>query len=97
MGLGLYVARRLMEEQGGELIACNGPVGGARFLVRFPAAEEMVTGGDTSRPGADQTRGDPHSASAVIRPFGGGNALVRPYPGWARTDFEELSNVGGER
>jgi hypothetical protein len=97
MGLGLYVARRLMEEQGGELVACNSPVGGARFLVRFPAAEEMVTGRDVSEPGADQARGDPGQASAVVRPIGGCNAPVRRYPGRARSELEELSNVGGER
>jgi signal transduction histidine kinase len=39
MGLGLHLARRLMEEQGGELTASNRPGGGASFLMRFPAAE----------------------------------------------------------
>jgi signal transduction histidine kinase len=39
MGLGLYVARRLMEEQGGQLSATNRPGGGARFVIDFPAAD----------------------------------------------------------
>jgi signal transduction histidine kinase len=47
MGLGLYVARRLMEEQGGQLSATNRPGGGARFVIDFPAAE---TSGQESHP-----------------------------------------------
>jgi signal transduction histidine kinase len=67
MGLGLYVARRLMEEQGGELLACNSPAGGARFLVRFPAAEQIVAEKVTMGPRADQAscHHDPVPASAV--------------------------------
>jgi signal transduction histidine kinase len=38
-GLGLYVARRLIEEQGGQLSAANCPGGGASFTVRLSAGE----------------------------------------------------------
>jgi signal transduction histidine kinase len=44
MGLGLYVARRLMEEQGGQLSATNRPGGGARFVIDFPAADSHNAG-----------------------------------------------------
>lgn len=37
-GLGLHVARRLMEEQGGQLLAANRPGGGASFHVSFPVS-----------------------------------------------------------
>jgi signal transduction histidine kinase len=42
MGLGLYVARRLMEEQGGDLSATNRPGGGARLVVGFPASDTAI-------------------------------------------------------
>jgi signal transduction histidine kinase len=42
MGLGLYVARRLMEDQGGQLAAGNGPTGGARFVVRFHVGADLA-------------------------------------------------------
>jgi signal transduction histidine kinase len=42
MGLGLYVAKRLMEEQGGQLAASNSPAGGARFLVTFPVGHHVA-------------------------------------------------------
>ncbi len=45
-GVGLFVARRLMEEQGGELVGANRPEGGASFSLRFPAGQA----GDGSRP-----------------------------------------------
>src|SRR5262249_36097910 len=44
MGLGLYVARRSMEEQGGQLSATNRPGGGARFVIDFPAAGTASAG-----------------------------------------------------
>lgn len=47
-GIGLHVARLLMEEQGGSLRASNRPGGGAVFLARFPMA-----------PGAAGTRPSP--------------------------------------
>lgn len=37
-GLGLYLARRLMESQGGSIEADNPPGGGARFSLRLPLA-----------------------------------------------------------
>ncbi len=40
-GVGLFVARRLMEEQGGELVGANRPEGGASFSLRFPAAKAV--------------------------------------------------------
>jgi signal transduction histidine kinase len=51
-GLGLYLARRLMEEQDGELIADNREGGGARFLVRLPlaSAREEAPAGDRADP-----------------------------------------------
>lgn len=48
-GLGLHVARRLMEEQGGKLVASNRPGGGASFHVAFP-------GSAGATPGATQDR-----------------------------------------
>jgi signal transduction histidine kinase len=42
LGLGLYVARALMEEQGGGLSASNRPGGGARFELRFPAGDAVL-------------------------------------------------------
>jgi signal transduction histidine kinase len=44
MGLGLYVARRLMQEQGGQLSATNRPGGGARFVIDIPAADSITAG-----------------------------------------------------
>jgi signal transduction histidine kinase len=42
LGLGLFVARTLMEEQEGGLSATNRPGGGARFVVRFPATDAAL-------------------------------------------------------
>jgi two-component system, OmpR family, sensor kinase len=42
LGLGLYVARALMEEQGGTLSAGNRPGGGARFELRFPGGDTVL-------------------------------------------------------
>ena len=36
MGLGLYVARQIVEEHGGTITASNLPAGGASFVVRLP-------------------------------------------------------------
>ena len=67
MGLGLYVARRLMEEQGGELLADDCPTGGARFLVRFPVEERRAVAART-----DRTRGRSgrRPRSRFVRPTG---------------------------
>jgi signal transduction histidine kinase len=48
LGLGLYVARALMEEQGGDLSAGNRPGGGARFELRFPAGDAVLATVPTS-------------------------------------------------
>ena len=60
MGLGLYVARRLMEEQGGELLADDCPTGGARFLVRFPV-EERASGRRPDGPHPRRAGDDPEA------------------------------------
>lgn len=41
-GLGLAVAKRIMDLQGGEITAANNPQGGARFTIRLPRARSMV-------------------------------------------------------
>jgi signal transduction histidine kinase len=59
-GVGLFVARRLMEEQGGKLIGTNRLGGGASFLLRFPRDETAssgtpLTGGGSPGPAAKPT------------------------------------------
>jgi signal transduction histidine kinase len=43
-GLGLYVARTLMKEQGGEIDIADRPGGGASFVLTMPAATEAPIG-----------------------------------------------------
>jgi signal transduction histidine kinase len=80
MGLGLYVARRLMEEQGGQLMACNSAAGGARFLVSFPCGEEVLSQADTVVSDAEQGPCPQHSTPATIRPIDTASALIISYP-----------------
>jgi signal transduction histidine kinase len=103
MGLGLYVARRLMEEQGGQLIAGNGPAGGARFLVRFPVGdgvaaevETIVAEADTIVAEAEHAPRQPDPAPAALRVASGGTWLHRNWPDCAHARLEQLSNVGGD-
>jgi two-component system sensor histidine kinase KdpD len=41
LGLGLSIARQLVEAHGGQIIAQNRPDGGARFSIRLPLGEAM--------------------------------------------------------
>ena len=40
MGIGLSVCRTIIRAHGGEMTACNGPRGGARFTFDLPCTEE---------------------------------------------------------
>jgi signal transduction histidine kinase len=92
MGLGLYVAKRLMEDQGGELLAGNGPTGGARFLVRFPVEEERQLVAAAQRTSVDR------EISAVsIRPPHRSQAGRRQTRSLIPPSGDHLSGVGGER
>jgi two-component system, OmpR family, sensor histidine kinase KdpD len=41
LGLGLSIARQLVEAHGGEIVAQNRPAGGARFSIQVPIGEPM--------------------------------------------------------
>jgi two-component system sensor histidine kinase KdpD len=41
LGLGLSIARQLVEAQGGEIVARNRAGGGSRFSIRLPLGDEM--------------------------------------------------------
>ncbi len=41
LGLGLSIARQLVEAHGGTITAQNRPSGGARFSIRLPLGEPM--------------------------------------------------------
>ena len=41
IGLGLFIARQLVEAHGGEIVAQNRENGGARFAIRLPLQEQM--------------------------------------------------------
>lgn len=45
-GLGLTIARRIIEAAGGEIAAEPGPGGGARIVARLPPAEQPAPGGE---------------------------------------------------
>jgi signal transduction histidine kinase len=43
MGIGLTIARTIIEAHGGRIDAHNNPSGGATFLVTLPCDEAVVT------------------------------------------------------
>lgn len=93
MGLGLYVARRLMEEQGGELLADDCPTGGARFLVRFPVEERRAVAART-----DRTRVERETTPESLRPpHRGAVGARRQAHALATPTGDQRSRVGGER
>ena len=49
-GLGLSICARLVEGMGGRIDAENAPDGGARFIIKLPAARERVTGRSLETP-----------------------------------------------
>jgi two-component system sensor histidine kinase KdpD len=48
LGLGLSIARRLVEAHGGKLIARNRAGGGARFSIRLPLSKQMQLPGEAT-------------------------------------------------
>ena len=42
LGLGLAIARRIVQQHGGTIVAANRPEGGALFTVRLPAETARV-------------------------------------------------------
>jgi two-component system sensor histidine kinase ChvG len=50
MGLGLAIARAVIEAHGGTIAARNRPGGGAEFEVRLPAADSATLTGEHDRP-----------------------------------------------
>ncbi len=93
MGLGLYVARRLMEEQGGELLADDRPTGGARFLIRFPVEERRAVAART-----DRTRVERETTPESLRPpHRGAVGARRQAHALATPAGDQRSRVGGER
>jgi signal transduction histidine kinase len=41
LGLGLSIAQKLVEVQGGKIVAQNRPGGGSRFAIHLPIGEPM--------------------------------------------------------
>ena len=50
LGLGLSIARQLVEAHGGEITARNRSGGGARFSIRIPLSEQMRLPGEAMEP-----------------------------------------------
>ncbi len=62
-GLGLWLARSIAEEEGGELVLREAAGGGACFVVDLPAAPTpQADASDVSRPSSSQRAGDARSA-----------------------------------
>jgi signal transduction histidine kinase len=49
-GLGLAIARGIVEAHGGTIRAENAEAGGARFMFSLPVAGAMIPGKRTARP-----------------------------------------------
>jgi len=64
-GLGLYLARRLMREQGGDIRVEERPGGGARFVLTLPGSASRPAG-TTCAPIVPQPRSD---ADNIVRPL----------------------------
>jgi two-component system sensor histidine kinase KdpD len=50
IGLGLFIARQLVEVHGGEIVAQNRENGGARFSMRLPLQEQMRLPSEANAP-----------------------------------------------
>ena len=64
VGLGLAIARRIVEEYGGAILASNRPEGGACFEVRLPA--QSVAARRDARPYGDRASAADHSARSAV-------------------------------
>jgi PAS domain S-box-containing protein len=59
VGLGLYIARRCVEEMGGEITCDAGEAGGARFAFTLPAHAPPPASRRARRPAATESKGGP--------------------------------------
>lgn len=57
LGLGLYIARQIVEAHGGRIRAAAGKTGGARFVVEVPAARAEAGEAATENPAVAETGG----------------------------------------